>query len=148
IRQVLAVFAEDVYDMGGTGLGLLAAASGVGGLTGAMISANLDNQPQKGRLMFIGGLIMGSFILAFAVSPNFIIALIFLVAMGVGQMLFQATNNTAIQAQLPPEVRGRVMSVLMMSFGLMPLGVVPVTLAADSIGAPAAVGISACVLLT
>jgi MFS family permease len=147
IQQMLPVFAEDVFATGGGGLGILAASSGVGGLAGALISANLDRQPHKGRLMFIGGLLMGGFLLAFAATSNFFVALVFLASMGVGQMLFQATNNTAIQAGLPPQVRGRVMSVMMMSFGLMPLGVVPVTIAADHIGAQASVAISASCLL-
>jgi hypothetical protein len=67
--------------------------------------------------------------------------------MSVGQMLFQATNNTTIQSKVPPEVRGRVMSIMMMSFGLMPLGVVPVTIAADYIGPQLSIAISASCLL-
>jgi hypothetical protein len=70
-----------------------------------------------------------------------------LAAAGVGQMLFQATNNTVIQANLDPEVRARVMSVMLMSFGLMPLGVVPISAAADAIGVRTAIAISAGSLL-
>jgi MFS family permease len=150
VQQMLPVFAKDVFTSPGSDgfrLGMLASATGVGGLAGAVISANLDNQPHKGRLMLLGGALMGIFILLFAWSPVFILALVFLGAMGVGQMLFQATNNTTIQAGLDPAVRGRVMSVLMMSFGLMPLGVVPVTIAADHIGAPASIAVSAGMLL-
>jgi predicted MFS family arabinose efflux permease len=147
LQQMLPVFAKDVFDSPEIGLGLLGAAAGVGGLAGAMISANLDNQPAKGRLMFIGGLLMGGFLIAFAASPNLLVAMFFLAAMGVGQMLFQATNNTTIQSKVPPEVRGRVMSIMMMSFGLMPLGVVPVTIAADHIGPEASIAISAACLL-
>jgi MFS family permease len=147
VQQMLPVFAKDVFHSPEIGLGLLGAAAGVGGLAGAMISANLDNQPHKGRLMFMGGLLMGGFIIAFAASPNIVFALVFLAAMSVGQMLFQATNNTTIQSKVPPEVRGRVMSIMMMSFGLMPLGVVPVTIAADHIGPQASIAISAGCLL-
>ncbi len=72
--------------------------------------------------------------LAFTLSPWFLLALVMLSAMGTGQMVYQATNNTAIQTMLTSEVRGRVMSVMMMSFGVMPLGVAPVALATDYIG--------------
>ena len=58
-----------------------------------------------------------------------------------------ATNNAILQAKVPDELRGRVMSVLMMSFGLMPLGVLPLTVAADLIGARAAVAISSATML-
>lgn len=147
VQQMLPVFAKDVFDEGTTGLGFLAAATGVGGLIGAIIAANFDSRPAKGRHMLIGGLAMGVLMFAFAVSPTFELALIFLALSGVGQMVFMATNNTVIQANLPPEVRGRVMAVMMMSFGLMPLGVVPVTAAADAFGAPKAVAISSLILL-
>ncbi|MPZ98969.1 MAG: MFS transporter [Dehalococcoidia bacterium] len=147
VQQMLPVFAEDVFDRGPTGLGMLAAASGAGGLVGAIISANMDAQPRKGMLMLVGGIIMAIFLAAFALSPNFLLALLFLAIANIGQMLFMATNNTVIQSGLPEEVRGRVMSVMMMSFGMMPLGVIPITLAADAIGAPAAIAISSMGLL-
>ena len=151
VQQLLPVFAEDVFT--GTGmsasakLGILSAATGVGGLTGAMVAANMDNVPAKGRVMFWGGLAMGIFLILFALTPSFYLALLFLAAMGVGQMIFQATNNTTIQAELPAEVRGRVMSILMMSFGLMPLGVLPVSIGADQFGAPAAIGTAGVIML-
>ena len=55
VQQMLPVFAKDVFDGGGATLGLLAAMLGVGGLFGALISANMDRQPRKGRLMMVGG---------------------------------------------------------------------------------------------
>jgi len=149
VNQILPVFAEDVFDRGSTGLGLMLSMTGVGGLAGAVISANMEKQPNKGRLMLIGGLILGFATLAFGLAPFFVFALAVLVVNGIGQMLFQATNNSSVQALVPADVRGRVMSVLMMSFGLMPLGVIPVTLAADAWGARAAVtGLSIVMLVT
>lgn len=147
VQQILPVFADAVFDRGPSALGLLMGATGVGGLIGALIAANLDRVPRKGRVMAVGGLVMGVFFIAFAVTPLFWPALIFLALGSVGRMLFMTTNNTVIQAIVPGEFRGRVMSVLMMSFGLMPLGVLPVTAAADAVGAPAAIAGSAVVLI-
>ncbi len=149
LQQMLPVFAEDVFHVGAGGLGALSAASGVGGLLGAMVAANLDAVRHKGRLMFVGGLWLGGLFVAFALTPHFLPALLLLAIGNVGGMVFQTTNNTVIQAGLPAAVRGRVMSVMMMSFGLMPLGTVPVTIAADHIGASwAVVGSSVALLVT
>jgi len=151
LQQLQPVFAQDVFGDGTSEgaalrLGLLSAAIGVGGLVGAIASATMDKRPAKGRIMLAGASAMAVTLALFAWVPWLWLALVILAAMGVGQMVFQATNNTAIQSGLPPEVRGRVMAVLMMSFGIMPLGVIPTSLAADAFGAPAAVGMAAAIL--
>jgi MFS family permease len=147
VQLVLPVFAKDVFDMGPGGLGLLMASAGIGGLVGALLTASLDSVPHKGRLMLIGTVLQGGCFIVFAVSPVFGAALLFLALGNIGGMLFMTTNNSVIQTRVPEEYRGRVMAVLMMSFGVMPLGVLPMTLAADAIGAPTAVVISSVLLV-
>jgi MFS family permease len=147
VQQILPVFSENVFGTGAIGLGLLASATGIGGLAGAILSANMDRRPEKGLLMLAGGVVMGAFLVAFALTSDFLLALVFLGLANIGQMLFMATNNTLIQATVPEEVRGRVMSVMMMSFGLMPLGVLPISIAADAYGASATVAVSSLLLL-
>jgi MFS transporter, DHA1 family, staphyloferrin A biosynthesis exporter len=152
VQQLFPIFARDVFGDGGDEqaavyLGYLAAASGLGGMVGAMVAANMDRIAAKGRIMLFGGIAMGLALFAFSWSPGLLMGLFFIAAMGVGQMIFMATNNTVIQAGLPSEIRGRVMSILMMSFGMMPLGVLPVSIAADAAGPRWALGGSAVVML-
>jgi MFS family permease len=147
VQQMLPIFAEEVFAVGAPGLGLLAAMTGVGGVVGAIVSANMDRQPAKGRLMLVGGVTMAIFLTLFALTPRFGLALCFIMTAGVGQMLFMTTNNTFIQASVPAEMRGRVNSLVLMSFGAMPLGVLPLTLIADVVGAPATVAASSMLLL-
>jgi MFS family permease len=140
-QTLLPVFSEDVWDVGANGLGLLQAMSGVGGLVGGLIVANMDNHPQKGRIMFVSAMLTGVFLIAFALSPSFSLALAMLAIVGLGSMVFMTVNNAVITAVIPDHVRGRVMSVMMMSFGLMPLGAVPASIAAEYIGTPVVVAI-------
>ena len=146
-QQLLPIFADDIFDQGAQGLGFLAAMSGLGGLIGAIVSANMDRQPAKGRLMFIGGMTMAIFLFLFAIVPYLWLAMILLACANVGQMLAQNTSNAVIQAKSPPELRGRVNSLMLMSFGLMPLGVLPVTALADATGVQFAVAASSIVLI-
>ena len=139
VQLVLPVFAEEVFDLGPGALGVLMAAAGVGGLTGALLSTSMDSMPLKGRIMLAGVTIQGAFFIAFAVTPLFAAAAIFLAIGNVGGMLFMTTNNSVIQTKVPERYRGRVLSMLMMSFGMMPLGVLPITLVSDAFGAPVAV---------
>lgn len=151
VQQLLPVIAEEVYAgdpfASSTALGILAGSTGVGGLVGALIAANLDAAPRKGMIMLTGGVLMALFLIAFSQAGGFFVALVLLAVSNTGSMLFMTTNNTVIQASVDPEVRGRVMAVLLMSFGVMPLGVIPVTVAADAFGAPAAIAGTAVVML-
>ena len=149
VQVMLPVFADEVFGAGGgAGFGLLMGAGGVGGLIGTIISANLDREPRKGRIMFAGAIVMGGFLIAFGSTGSFALGLLFMAASNVGQMLFMSSNNTAVQAITPEDLRGRVMAIMLMSFGVMPLGTVPLTLAADAIdNAPAVVVASMIVML-
>ena len=140
---LLPVFADRVWHVGSTGFGVLQAASGVGGLAGAFLVANLGAYPKKTRLMLGGALGFGGFLILFALTPWFYLALVFIALLGFGSMVVTTVNNTAIQLVIPHEVRGRVMSVMMMTFGLMPLGSVPAGIMAERVGAPPVVAVSA-----
>lgn len=146
-QTLLPVFAEDVWDVGATGLGALQAISGVGGLVGGLMVANMDRYPRKGRIMFLAAMGTGVFLIAFAMSPTFGVALPMLAMVGLTSMIFMTVNNTVITSVIPDNVRGRVMSVLMMSFGLMPLGAVPASIAAAYIGTPAVVAIGGVLMM-
>ncbi len=148
VQVMLPIFAEDIFGQtGGFGFGLLMAAGGVGGLIGTIVSANFDRLPNKGQIMFIGAVIMAGFLIAFGSTTIFVLGLVFIAASNIGQMLFMSANNTAVQTIAPEDLRGRVMSIMMMSFGVMPIGVLPLTFAADSIGAPDTVRFASALLL-
>ncbi len=141
LQQMLPVFAEDVFERGPAGLGLLMASMGIGGLAGAVISASSDRIDRKGLMMLAGGALMGAGYLVFALTGSFWVALAVLAVASVGRMMFQIMSQTTLQVLVPDEYRGRVMSLLMMSFGMMPLGVLPVAIAIDHIGARATIAI-------
>lgn len=147
-QTLLPVFAERVWHVEEIGFGVLQGVAGVGGLAGALVVANLDGYPRKGRLLFGAALLFGGLLAVFALSPWFALALVVIGLIGFVSMVMMTVNNTAIQLIIPDEVRGRVMSVMMMSFGLMPLGAVPAGFAAESFGAPVvtAVGAVLCVV--
>lgn len=143
---LMPVFAKDVWGVGSVGLGVLQAMSGVGGLAGALVTANLDGAKRKGAIMLVSAMASGVFLIAFSLS-NFGVALPMLALVGLTSMVFTTVNSTVITSIVPDHMRGRVMSVAMMSFGLMPLGGVPASLAAEVIGTPAVVSIGGVLLM-
>jgi len=146
-QTLLPVFADDVWDVGAVGFGVMQAMAGVGGLAGGLLVANMDTYPHKGRVMLMAAVVSGVFLIAFALSPFFALALPMLIVVGLCQMVFMTVNNTVITSVIPDNIRGRVMSVLMMSFGLMPFGAVPAAIAAGIIGTPAVVAIGGVLLI-
>ncbi|MBA4179223.1 MAG: hypothetical protein C0506_01405 [Anaerolinea sp.] len=138
-QALLVVFAEDVWDVGSPGLGFLQAAAGFGGILGSVFVAWRGESPRKLRLMMVSLLAFCGSLLLFALSPWFLLALPLVLIADVFASTFTTVNNTIIQVLIPDAVRGRVMSLMMMTFGLTPLGTVPVAAAAQAWGAPAAV---------
>jgi MFS family permease len=155
VQMVLPVFAEEVFEQGAGALGALMAAAGVGGLVGALIAANLDRVSRKSLILLVGTVIMSISYVVFAQSTSLGLARPTAFALGlvtfgignVGGMLFMTTNDSTIQALVSDELRGRVMSLLMMSFGVMPLGILPITIAVDEFGAPVTVAVSSTLML-
>ena len=142
-QTLLPVFADKVWHVGPMGFGVMQASAGIGGFAGGLVAANLDEFRRKGMLMLGAAVVFGVLLFALAVSPWFGVALALMAGMGFASMTFTTVNSAAIQMVIPHEVRGRVMSVMMMTFGLMPLGAVPAGIAAQSIGAPPVVAVGA-----
>lgn len=146
-QALLVVFADDVWRVGAGGLGVLQAAAGLGGIAGSFWIAFVGETPRKLRLMMSTLLAFAGTLLLFALSPWFLLALPLVFFADVFASAFTTTVNTVIQLLIPDEVRGRVMSLMMMTFGLTPLGTVPVSALAEAFGAPAAVAIASAVTL-
>jgi len=71
---------------------------------------------------------------------------------GLVSSIFMSLHMSLVTLIIAPEMRGRVMSVMMMTFGLMPIGALPVAFFAETIGIAislfgCAVGLAALTLL-
>ena len=74
-QNLLVLFAEDVWDVGATGLGTLGAVAGTGGLVGAVLVAWRSSAARRLGVMMSAVLGFGVFLVAFAPSPSFLLAL-------------------------------------------------------------------------
>ena len=85
----------------------------------------------------------GALLLAFALSPWYLLGIPLVLVANIFASIYGTLNNTAIQLLIPDHVRGRISSFLMMSFSLPLLGTLPMAAVAQGFGAPVAVGLSA-----
>jgi len=145
-QMLMPVFARSVFKAGETGLGILMSATGLGALAGSTIMASLGNFQHKGMLMMITGIGFGLFLMVFGYSGSLIMASIWLVFVGGTSSMFMTTTNTLLMSNTPQELMGRVMSLFMMTFGLMPLGTLPSGALAEAVGAPFTVFLGGAIL--
>ena len=122
-QMLMPVFAEDVLDVGARGLGFLMAAVGLGALAGSLLVASLGDFRHKGLLLFGSVLLFGVTLILFALSTNFYLSLLILLFVGVVNTAYLSINNTLLQINSEDKVRGRVMSIFVMTFGLVGVGV-------------------------
>ena len=84
--------------------------------------------------MLIGSIGLGIFIVLFAISTNYLFSLIIILCLGFLFQIFMASNFTFVQLIAPDEIRGRVLSIRMIAFGLSPIGMMLLGTATELIG--------------
>jgi MFS family permease len=146
-RTLMPKFAQDVMAMDASGLGILMAAPGLGGLISSLGVASLGDFHSKGKLLLVAGTAVGVSLMLFAGSSSLVLALVFLGLVGAANNVCMVANNTLIQVNCDTRLRGRVMSVYMMMWGLTPLGTMPAGAVADRSGVPFVVTLQGAVLI-
>ena len=117
------VFARDIFHLGATGLALIMGMAGAGALFGALFLAYLGDFRHKGWFVLGGDLGFAVCLIVFSLSRNLTLSLIFLFGLGFAIVSSIAVTNTLLQKLVTDEMRGRVMSMFMLSFiGAMPIG--------------------------
>lgn len=137
--NLLPVFADEVLGVGEFGFGTLIGAAGLGALIASLGIASLGDYRRKGMLLFVLALAFGITLVGFGLSHSYALSLAILLAVGAGGTGYMTLNNTLIQSNVPVGMMGRVMSIYMMTFALMPMGALPIGALGDAIGVGTAV---------
>jgi len=135
-QTLLAVFSEDILDVGSTGFGLLEAAAGVGGFLGTLAIIKVGAGRYAGMIMLGSAALFGISIAGFAGSRSMQLSMALLFAAGFTSSLYLNIGMTTLQLLVPDELRGRVMGVWSMTWFLATLGGLPAGVLAELIGAP------------
>lgn len=146
-QTMLTVFASDVLQVGGSGLGLLTSCTGVGAMSGALFVASRGPNDDRRSMMLWGLVGFGLSLIAFAASHWLLVSAALLVGVGFCQQLYNALNNTMIQEDADEEYRGRVVSTLFLNRGMVPLGTMLAGFGTDLVGAQPTTGAMAAVLV-
>ena len=144
---LMPVFAVDVLEVGGRGLGILLGVGGVGSLATTIWLGARGGLDHRGIAILGGATIFGLGIVAFGLTSqflgNYFLALALMAILGCSNSIYMISIQTSLQMLVPDSVRGRVMGFYGMTYSIMPLGGLQAgALASVSwIGAPLAVSL-------
>lgn len=143
---LLPIFTEDILKVGAKGMGVLLSISGIGAVASSLILASLPNR-KRGLLFMVSCLFLGVALVAFSASQAWYLSLAMIIVVGFGQTGRMALSNALIQYYTEDAYRGRVVSILMMEWGLTSFGSFGAALLAETVGVQWAVGGFALVLI-
>lgn len=140
VIQLAPAFAEDVFDVGKGGYGLLVGAFGVGAIAGSLVVALWAERYRRSRVTIVGLFLFCAGELVFALAPAYGAGVAAMATMGGAYILVATAVQTSVQASVDDAHRGRAMSIYLM--GLLagvPIGALLQGKLADVIGLRATV---------
>ena len=141
--NLMPVISRDERNLGSGGLGLLLTAVGIGTVAGSLAVAQNERLRTLPRAQVFCGVGFALSVILFALIDNLYASLILLFFSGAMSSGFLAINQTSMQLHVANEVRGRVLSIYLMTWGMLPFGQLAVGTLADKIGASPAIAVSA-----
>ena len=120
---LLPLLATQVLEVGGTQLGLMFSAAGVGTITGALVTASLPGLTRQGRFLLFGLTVWSGALLSIGLLERFWLVVPLLFVWGAARNAVGTAATTILQLYAPDALRGRVMSLnALIVMGARPLG--------------------------
>ena len=142
LQNLMVVFVDELWNAGGSGLGIMMGTMGIGGLVGSLLMALL-REGSLVRPMVLSTVCMGLFLVSFAHAPHFWLAVLMVMGIYSCSVFSQTLVQTSVQLMAEDYIRGRITTITMMSFSLAPLGTIPLAYATKRLGADWAMTIAA-----
>lgn len=137
---ILAIFAQDILEVGSEGFGILNASISMGSIVTMFATTYIPISKNTGKKLLIAVFIFGVSIIGFGLSNIFWLSVLMLFISGAADGISMIIRQTILQLKTPDDMRGRVSSVNSMFVGSSnELGAFESGLAAKLIGPVAAV---------
>ncbi|MYE85272.1 MAG: MFS transporter, partial [Gammaproteobacteria bacterium] len=131
INTLLPAYNEDILSGGADDLGLLMSAMGIGAIVGSLMMATMGELRGKGRWLIGTSIAWAGATALVGTADSQLWAVAAVALVGWLSSWNMSLNRGLLQTSIKPTMRGRVLSIDMMSHGLMPLGVIPISLIAE-----------------
>ncbi len=125
---------KDTYGLSDGYVGVIMSASALGAVAVALSIARHADGPRAFSLMVLSSAVFGGAVMLLGVAPTFVVACAVTVFIGAGATGYQSLSNTLALGLSDEEHRGRVQSLLMLSFAGFGIAALPLGLLAEVIG--------------
>ena len=139
--SLMPVIARTVLNGDARTQGLILSFIGVGSLAGALVVASMRRTHGYGAPMVIGAVLFSAGVFAFASSHVLWLSCLLGVVVGAFSVSYTTQNQTLLQVLAPRHIRGRVMSIYLLSRATVPLGAAAAGILASRFSAPTAIHI-------
>ena len=146
-RSLMPAQVELVFGGGAGQLGILMSMIGVGALVGSLFIAGLTENVKRGVVLLATGAISAAAIFVSTFVSVFLIGMLAMFALGIGDSGRRALNSALILEQTDDEHRGRVMGIYMLNFGLRPIGAIPLGFLAEQTSLQTSFAVASSVLI-
>ncbi len=123
-------------------LGILLGLLGVGAVVGSLSVVAFSGFKYKGAAVMLAALLDGVMVMVLGFSQSLVGAGVALAFMGIFQAVYLAMIQTILQLMVPNRLRGRVLSIWMLGWGLTPVGLLPMSALAEAASTPFAMVLS------
>ena len=145
-NAILPVVADEVLEVGPTGLGALAWALGIGSILGTIGLAVLGDYRHKGMLLAATLFAFGLLLASVAATDVFVLGLLIAAGLGAAMAAVDALEWILLQSSVSDEFRGRAIGAWNLAIGLGWLGPIVLGLAAEEFGVQRAVAVAGVLL--
>ncbi|WP_025762238.1 MFS transporter [Dyadobacter tibetensis] len=132
---LMPVYAKDIFNGTAKTFGFIDSAIGLGAFIGAIFLASLKPETNLSKVLAINTFVFGFGLILFSHTTIYPLALLFIMIGAFGMMSQVTISNTLIQTSVAPAMRGRVISLFVMSYSAMvPIGSLLVSTVTKYIG--------------
>ncbi|NLP52819.1 MFS transporter [Bacillus sp. RO1] len=131
---MMPVFAEQLFQAGPEGFGLLLSVSSIGAILSTIL-LSWKQPTQKGKWLILSSIGFGlAFLLFIVFSKSVLLSFLFMFIVGAISQYYRTLSRMIVQLKVEEAYRGRVLSIALMDRGYIPLGAILIGFIANLIG--------------
>lgn len=146
-NSILPIFADDIFNVGSGGFGILNAFRASGSILGVLILAIIGEKIPKGKTLLFSAAIYSTALVWFSASSVFVVSLFILFVVGIVASIFDALQQVLLQLNVSDRQRGTAMGIWVLGVGVGPVGHLEVGILAEFTGVATALAINGGLLL-